>query len=206
MQISKEMEWKSSPAILIFSHALVSTVSSSITFLRFRLSKNEKICPLKKSQEEEHKMRKKHPTCTCTGANIICATQPWQVSFLNSDRTKVYYPTGYCLHFLSNSFFFETPFFSSVTSLLLFRELHAAVVTKPVNCLTKFSCYLLNRYKINTPECHYTHLEEGGRINTYQDFLFLGWQSYSFNQFSSITKEIKNRSHLISRDTLLAKL
>jgi len=53
------------------------------------LQKMIKKRPLKKSQEEEHKMRKKTPTCIRTGANIVCAMQPSQASFLKSDRAKV---------------------------------------------------------------------------------------------------------------------
>lgn len=137
MQISKELEWKkkSSPhpdfqpcPDFFFAVSFPST-------LRFQLSKK---WHLKKSQKEQ-KMRKKTPTCTRTGANIICAVQPSQTSFLEQAWAQVW-----LLHWVLSAF---------KKLFLHFSAVSFTIALLWVACCDFFSCIKLFYLCI----CSYIH-------------------------------------------------
>lgn len=112
--------------IQTFSRALI--FFCYLFFKHFKIStfqKIKKIEPWRKAKKIT-KWGRKPPLAPelVPASSVQCSHR--RLPFWSRIEPRCYYSTGCYLH-LSNSFSFETPFFSSVTSLLLLCELHAVV-------------------------------------------------------------------------------
>lgn len=123
MQISKELEWKKKS----FPHPDFQPCSDFFS-KHFRIStfqKDKKYDPWRKAKKNTKWGRKPPPAPELVPVSSVQCSHH-RLPFWSRLEPRCYYSTGCCLH-LSNSFSFKTPFFSSVTSLLLFCELHAVI-------------------------------------------------------------------------------
>lgn len=135
--------------IQIFRHALIFFAVSFSSTLRFQLSKKTKNGPQRKAKKNTKWGRKAPPAPEPVPVSSVQCSRH-RLPFWSGIEPRCYYSTGCCLH-LSNSSCFETPCFSSVTSRLLFRELHAVIFfhafSSFFSCISSYIHYYQGKFK-----------------------------------------------------------